>query len=270
MALIDIKSTTFDDAELDHHIQRALAVERPRGLYMEASYQLIKRVFHPQLLGLDNLPEGPALFIGNHSLFAFDGAILVPVMWHATRRFLRGLGDRFLWHPLSEEMLLGQGAVLGHPRVCGALMEQGADLMVFPGGAFEMAIQHEYPIVPMAIVGPDEFFDHLIEGRDLPDTAAWRLLERLGLVDEDTRRDLLPPLPVGALGSLLPKPQRCYIQFGETVRPRAPRGRAPGKQTLKRYRDDIGGQIEAMLEGLQSLRDEDRNQQGFVRRLLTR
>jgi 1-acyl-sn-glycerol-3-phosphate acyltransferase len=170
-------------------------------------------------------------------------------------------------------------------------MEQGADLMVFPGGAFEatktqeerytlqwrerygfirLAAQHGYPIIPMAIVGPEEFYDHAIEGRDLPDTALWRLLERLGLVGQNTRRDLLPPVPMGALGSLLPKPQRCYIQFGEPVRPRGRGKRAPGKPTLERYRGEVAAQIETMLENLLVLRDEDRNRQGWIRGLLTR
>lgn len=291
MALLDKDSSPLDDAALDRHISRALTVEEPRGPMFDLAYPLLKWVFRPQLLQAQNIPDEPALFIGNHSLFATDGAILGPVMWREQRRFLRGLGDRFLWNSLSEDFLLSQGAVLGHPKVCSALMEHGADLMVFPGGAYEstktqdqrytlqwrerygflrMAAQHDYPIVPMAIVGPDEFYDHAIEGRDIPDTAIWRWLERRGVVDERTRRDMLPPLALGALGSPLPKPHCCYIQFGEPVRPRGSRGRPPGKQKLQQYRDEVAGQIEDMLEELLALRDEERNQQGWIRSVLTR
>ena len=255
------------------------------------AYPLLRRLFKTQLLGLENLPDEPCLFIGNHSLFALDGMVLAPTMWFEEGRFLRGLGDRFLWHGFSEEFLLSQGAVIGHPQVCSALMEQGADLMVFPGGAHEatktqaqrytlqwrerygfirLAAQHNYPIVPMAIVGPDEFYDHAIEGRDLPDTPVGQLLQRLGLLTEQTRRDILPPLPLGALASPLPKPQRCYIQFGEPVRPVGSRGRPPGKQKLQAYREQVASSIEEMLEELFALRDEGRNQQSCIRDLLTR
>ncbi len=291
MAFLDKDSIPLEDQALDDHIRRALTVQAPRGPGFELVYPLLKWLFKPQLLATENIPDEPALFIGNHSLFATDGAVLAPVMWHEQRRFLRGLGDRFLWNPLSEDFLLSQGAALGHPKVCSALMENGADLMVFPGGAYEatktqaqrytlqwrerygfirMAAQHNYPIVPMAIVGPDEFYDHAIEGRDLPDTPFWQFLERLGLVGESTRRDVLPPLPLGALGSPLPKPQTCYIQFGEPVRPTGSRGRAPGQQKLQQYREQVAGSIESMLEELFAMRDEDRNQQGCVRSALTR
>lgn len=291
MSVLDKDAVPFDEAALDEHIRRALAVSEPQSPFYGITYPLLKWVFKPQLLGLENLPDEPALFVGNHALFATDGAILAPVMWRETGRFLRGLGDRFLWNRFTEDFLLQQGAALAHPRVCGALMESGADLMVFPGGTFEatktqsqrytlqwrqrygfirMAAQHGYPIVPMAIVGPDEFYDHLIEGRDIPDTALWQVLERLGVVGDQTRRDMLLPLPLGALGSAFPKPQTCYIQFGTAVRPRQSRGRAPGKPTLKRYRAEIADQIETMLETLLALRDEDRNQQSWWRRLLTR
>jgi len=290
MTLLDKDSVPLDDAALERHIERAVRIDRPRGPLLELAYIAVKRVFTPVLLGTEELPGEPCLFVGNHSLFATDGAILMPLMWHEQRRFLRGLGDRFLWNPLSERLLLSQGAVLGHPRVCSALMEHGADLMVFPGGAHEatktqaqrytlqwkerygfirLAARHGYPIVPMAIVGPDEFYDHAIEGRDLPDTPLWQWLERAGVVGDNTRRDLLPPLPLGALKSPLPKPQKCYIQFGEAVRPTLNRGKLPGQARLRSYREAIAGQIEHMLTNLFAMRDEDRNQQGWVRRVLT-
>jgi hypothetical protein len=291
MAILDKDKMTPGDQALDHHIRGVLSVKEPRGPFFRLTYPLIKRLFNPQLLDVESIPPEPCLFVGNHSLFAADGAILTPVMWQEQGRFLRGLGDRFLWNPLSEDFLWGQGGALGHPTVCSALMEAGENLMVFPGGAHEatktqaerytlqwrerygfirMAAQHNYPIVPMAIVGPDEFFDHAIEGRDIPDTRVWKWLERLGVVNDDTRRDLLPPVPLGVLGSPFPKPQYCYIQFGETVRPKGTRGRPPGKKKLAEYRAEVAGQIESMLDELLALRDEDRNQQGWLRSVLTR
>ncbi len=290
MAAFDKNSDPFDDAALAAHITRALQVERPTGPLFQLLYPLLKRLFKPQLIAVENIPKEPCLFIGNHSLFASDGYLLAPLMWIEQGRFLRGLGDKALWTPLTESLLLSQGAAIGHPEVCSALMQKGCDLMVFPGGAYEstktmeqryqlqwqerygfvrMAAAHNYPIVPMAIVGPDEFYNHLMEGRDLPDSAAGRLLERLGIIDKNTRRDIIPPLPVGALGTALPKPQRCFVQFGEPVRVKGRGKNPPVPATLKRVRNEVSGQIEAMLEQLFALQDEARNQQSCARKVLT-
>ena len=106
---------------LARHIQLALAAETPRGLELELSYQFMKRLFKPMVLGADNIPERPCLFVGNHSLFALDGWVISPLFVN----------------PQLGEFLLKRGGVLGHPQVCAALMEAGKDLLVFPGGAYE-------------------------------------------------------------------------------------------------------------------------------------
>jgi 1-acyl-sn-glycerol-3-phosphate acyltransferase len=169
-------------------------------------------------------------------------------------------------------------------------MEHGHDLLVFPGGAHEatktaaekytlqwkerygfvrLAAKHGYPILPFALVGPDEFYSHLMEGRDLPDSALGKLLRRLGLIDDNTRPDMLPPIPAGALGSLMPKPQRCYLQFGEPVETSAYAGKKPTRKQLQAIRDKVGGQIETMLAELLLLREQRRGKDGLLRRLLT-
>jgi len=291
MGIFDQNSEPFNETGLARHIEQALTVERPGGAGFDLAYPLLKRFFRPQLIDADKVPDEPCLFVGNHSLFALDGMVLAPVMYHELGRFLRGLADRFLWNQFSEGYLLGQGGVLGHPEVCSAMMEAGEDLMVFPGGAHEatktsaerytlqwkerfgfvrMAAKHGYTIMPMALVGPDEFYDHLIEGRDLPDTVVGRWLSRAGILTENTRTDLLPPVPMGALGSMMPKPQRCYIQFGDPVPMKKYAGKRVAKKTLLGVRDEVADQIEDMLEQLQALRDESRDEEGWLRRLLTR
>jgi 1-acyl-sn-glycerol-3-phosphate acyltransferase len=288
--VLDPANEPFDKAGLARHIELALSVDEPRGALQEIGYRLVRRIFDPQLIDVENIPSRPCLFIGNHSLFALDGMVLLPVLWAEHRRFLRGLGDRFLWHPTTEQVLLEAGGVLGHPAVCGALMEAGKDLLVFPGGAHEatktaqqkyslqwkdrygfvrMAVKHGYTIMPFAIVGPDEFYGHLIEGEELPDTLLGRWLRRAGLLPENFRADLLPPIPVGALGSLVPKPQRCYIQFGEPVDLSEQAGRKLGKKALQGIRDEVADQIEAMITQLLLLREQQRGRDGLLRRLLT-
>lgn len=290
MNFFDQNKQPFDAEGLARHIEHALAVEEPAGVKQDISYQLIKSIFNPVLVNTDNIPDTPCLFVGNHSLFALDGMVLGPLMLHEQGRFLRGLGDKFLWTPLTEQGLLEQGAVLGHPDVCSALMENGSDLLVFPGGAHEatktaaqkytllwkerygfarLAAQHGYTIMPFAMLGPDEFYSHLIEGEDLPDTAGGQLLKRLGVIDENTRADMLPPIPIGALGSMFPKPQRCYVQFGEAVDLADYAGKRPTKKQLQSIRAGVAEQIEEMIAELLLLRAQRRGKQGWLRRLLT-
>jgi 1-acyl-sn-glycerol-3-phosphate acyltransferase len=290
MSVFDQENRPYDDDGLARHIEMALAVEPPASSEQGMSYRLTKLLFNPVLVDTDNIPERPCLFVGNHSLFALDGMVLGPVMLHELGRFLRPLGDRFLWNDKTEQNLLNQGAVIGDPLVGSALMENGHDLLVFPGGAHEatktakqkytlqwkerygfvrLAAQHGYTIMPFALVGPDEFYNHLMEGRDLPDSALGKLLTRLGLLSEDTRADMLPPIPAGALGSLIPKPQRCYLQFGKPVDTSKHAGKKLTKKQMQTIRGEVSGQIEKMLAELLLLRAQNRGQDGLLRRLLT-
>jgi len=280
-----------DKDALARHIEIALTIEPPSGLDLELSYQMIKRLFNPMILGAENIPERPCLFVGNHSLFALDGWIIGPLMTRELNRFPRGLGDKFLFaNPKVGDFVLKRGAVMGNPEVCSALMKAGADLIVFPGGAHEavkpasmkyelqwkerygfvkLAARHGYTIMPFGLVGPDEFYGHLMEGRDIPGSPLGSLLRRLGLLNDNVRADVLPPVPVGALGSLLPKPQRCYLGFGEPVDLARYKGRTPTKKEQKSIRAEVAEQIETQLAELLFAREQHKGEDGLLRRLLT-
>jgi hypothetical protein len=118
-------------------------------------------------------------------------------------------------------------------------------------------------------VGPDEFYDHLIESEALPDSLPGRLLRRVGLLTEDTRSDALPPLAIGALGTALPKPQRCYLGFGRPVDLAAYARRKPGKAQQRKIRDEVAGEIEEQLQALLLLREQQRSENSLLRRILT-
>lgn len=179
---------------------------------------------------------------------------------------------------------------MGHPEVCSALMDAGEDVIVFPGGAHEavkpasmkyelqwkerfgfvkLAAKHGYTIMPFGLVGPDEFYGHLIEGEDIPDSKLGQLLKRVGLLNDDIRSDVLPPVPVGALGTLFPKPQRCYLGFGEPIDLADYEGRTPTKREQRAIRDAVAEEIETQLAELFFTREQTRGEDGFLRRLLT-
>ena len=129
--------------------------------------------------------------------------ILMPTVYHETGRFLRALADN-AWFQTNTGKDGKQRHGPGPPAVCGALMEAGQDLLVFPGGAAEankrwrkifagMArayrfrsngrstrLQHH----PFGMVGPDDWWDHAIEGHELLHSRPVKLLQKLGLLGE--------------------------------------------------------------------------------------
>ncbi len=299
MATFDKNNDPLDEQGLARHIEQALATKAPAGLELAARYRMIQLLFKPVVLGMDSIPQQPCLFVGNHSLFALDAMVLTPILQQRLGRFLRPLGDRILWStaPVGS-LVIRQGAVLGHPEVCSALMENGEDLLVFPGGAHEsvkptsefyklqwkqrlgfirLAAQHGYTIVPFGMVGPDEFYGHYMEGKDLLESrlgkliqGQGKLLQRLGLLSEANRDDLVPPIPVGALGTLFPKLQRCYIGFGEAVDLSTHQGKTLSAARMRAIRDRVALAIEQQLSELLLAQKQDREQEGLLRRILSR
>ena len=79
MSIFDPENRPFDEDGLASHIERALAVEEPSGTWQEMGYRIVKRLFRPVLIDAGNIPDRPCLFVGNHSLFALDGMILMPM-----------------------------------------------------------------------------------------------------------------------------------------------------------------------------------------------
>ena len=292
MAAFDKDNNPLAEKEaLKRHIEKAIAVEAPAGLELEFSYQVVKRLFNPVVLGEENIPDRPCLFVGNHSLFALDGWVIGPIMIKELGRFARGMGDRFLFaNQAVGDRVLKMGGVMGHPEVCSALMKDGQDLLVFPGGAREavkptsemyelqwqerygfvkLAAKHGYTIMPFGVVGPDEFYGHLMEGHELPDSSLGKLLKRMGVLTEDTRSDMMPPIPMGALGTPFPKPQRVYLGFGDPIDLSQYKGKTPTKKQQQMIRGQVAEQIETQLAELLFARTQHKGKDSLLRRLLT-
>jgi 1-acyl-sn-glycerol-3-phosphate acyltransferase len=291
MAFTDKNAEPYSGQDLVRYIDKALRVTPPQSTIRKLSYKLIKHVFQPQLLDTQKIPERPCLFVANHALYAVDGPVIGLPMLAEQGRFIRALSDKFLWHSFNEDLLLNQGVVIGHPEVCSALMDNGSDLIVFPGGAHEatksadkkyqllwkerygfikLAAKHGYTIVPTAIVGPEDFYDHLIEGEDLPDTLVGRALSLLGLINENTRSDLMGPIPLGVFGTLIPKPQKCYVQFAEPLDLSKYKGKRLAEKTMLSLRQRVADDINTMIETLLTTQAKDRKRIGRIRRLLTK
>ncbi|MDP6980375.1 MAG: lysophospholipid acyltransferase family protein [Myxococcota bacterium] len=286
------KSRKFTHEEMDEIIEKCRAVEDAGELGSERVYSLIKRYFSPTVVGLENLPEEPTLFVGNHSMFGLDGWILMPTLYYETGRFVRAMGDNaWLANATIGDTLINNGMILGHPRACAAMMEDGHDLLVFPGGAAEanktaeqkyslqwrerfgfirLAAEHGYNITPFGLVGPDDCYDHLFEGDELLDSPLGKLLGWLGVDTDGIREDILPPIPSGMFSSLLPKPQACYLAFGEPVEmPKL--GDEEMSESLQRsLREEVAKRVDGLIRDMLLLRSQRRQDEGWLRRLLTR
>ena len=172
---------------------------------------------------------------------------------------------------------------MGHPEVARALMAHDQDILVFPGGAHEavkpsseryrlqwkdrlgfvrLAAEFGYTIVPFGLVGPDEFYEYLLESDEVI-----ALLQRLGWWSSSMRGDAIPPLLRGALGTALPRPQACYLSFGDPLDLPAPGKKPASKSALQRWRSTVAERIENEIADMLLERERTRHELGFLRRL---
>ena len=137
-------------------------------------------------------------------------------------------------------------------------------------GFIKLAAKYGYTIMPVAFVGPDEFYSHRIEGQDIPNTLMGKLMRNLGVLNDNTRTDILPPIPSGVLGTLIPKPHPVYIQFGEAVDLSDFEGKTLTTKQLQTFRSRVATEIETGLSDLLEVRDKEKSNQSSLRRWLTR
>ena len=173
---------------------------------------IVKKYFRSEVRGLDNIPAGPCLVVGNHS-----GGLLTPDMSVFAVAYYDKFGyDRPLF-TLAHDMLFNTPAadLLRHTGVVRATRENaaaglaaGAVVMVFPGGDHEVyrstlrrnkiefggrtgyvttAIEAGVPIVPAVSVGAQETQLYLTRGEWLS-----RLLGLAKLSRKVGRSDILP------------------------------------------------------------------------------
>jgi len=173
-----------------------------------------------EVSGIDRVPDGGVLLIGNHAgnTFAFDGAMLAMSLFfdHEPPRLVRGMGEYYLPRiPFFNIFMQRLGSVVGTPRNCVQLLDREEAIMVFPEGErgflkpyrkryqlqrfglgfMRLAIETQTPIVPVGIVGAEEqspglarveSLGKLIGAPALPITLTFPLLGPLAIV----------PLPV--------------------------------------------------------------------------
>lgn len=191
---------------------------------------LYRYYFRVETHGVERVPEGRVLLIGNHSgQFGYDGAMLSMAMLLEALppRLCRGMAEFLFWRtPWMGTWASRLGMMAGTPANCVAMLNAGECVVVFPEGArgankpfhkryqlqpfglgfMRLALETGTPIVPVGIVGAEE---------QQPGLANF---EGLG------RRLGLPSLPItvsmpwlGLLGPAFALPVKYHLHFGEPL-----------------------------------------------------
>jgi 1-acyl-sn-glycerol-3-phosphate acyltransferase len=226
--------------------------------------------------GLENLPtDGRFLLVGNHTSAGWPEIVMTPYFVHRHLGVrVRGLADLRITQlkGLQRDVFEAAGAVPGQPDVGAELMRRGETILVFPGGGRDMlkfkgeeyqlhwegrsgfarlAVAHRYPIVPVGLVGGDDVYHSLVERNGLWERMTRALGQRLhGLPGVGV------PLIRGLGPTLLPRPQRMYLRFGQPISTARPaRTKADEWESVVKQRTQT--ELETILADLQELRDDD-------------
>ncbi len=287
---MDIDAPT-PDINLEKYLDYVLDIGVPVRPEVSAAAGLARTWFNPKFVGIENLPDCPALFVGNHSFPALDAILFHLYLYYDYGRYIKALGDKSLFKNKRYAGLAhAVGAVSGHADVVRGLMARCTDLLLYPGGAHEaikppearyqlrwkerygfirLALESSYTIVPIASVGPDEYYDQIFSSEQIAKSKPIRLLTELGLLPKGFRTDLIPPLPAGMLGSPLPKPKSTYFGICKPIDLKAYDTKTSDLRTLKIIRRRIEKAIKNEIQSLMMLREQQRFQDGFLRRILS-
>ena len=89
------------------------------------------------------------------------------------------------------------------------------------------------------------------------------------LLPSDLRSDLVPPIPTGMLGGPLPKPKSTYFASGKPISVEQYRGESLSAQKLGSLRRKFAKAIEGEISRLLLIREQERHQDSWIRRLLS-
>ena len=264
--------------DLDAVMNHPPRVQTLRGVLDRAQDGITPLIdlWRPYVAGLENLPaDGRFLLVGNHTAFIGGEVLLIP---HFVRRALgvrvRPLAERRMAQGsgFGHDIITAYGAVIGAPETAGELMRHNETVLVFPGGGREIAkfkgeeyhlnwrgragfariaVENDYPIFPVGLVGGDDVYKSLVTRDSILGRLSRSISTRL-----TGHPDMAMPLMRGVGPTLLPRPQRMYLQFGEPIDTRKP-GRVSTENWVGSVKENTQQSLEAILAGLLAVRAQD-------------
>ena len=214
----------------------------------------VARRFGVEVDGIERLPEGRALVVGNHT-FGWDVTFPMAAVWRTRRRPLWALGEHAWWAvPFVRRIVAAVGTVDGTPENVDRLLSAGELVLVLPGGLREAvkprelryqllwgrrygfvraAIRNRAPIVPLACIGADDLFDFV--GNAYERGARW--LGRPGF-----------PIPFPTRMLPIPRRSRFRFVFGEPIETGAEPAQCDDPKVLRRVRHEVAGALHELIE----------------------
>jgi 1-acyl-sn-glycerol-3-phosphate acyltransferase len=210
--------------------------------FAEVAEPWLERWFHPEVRGIERIPEGPALYVGNHS-----GGSLTPDTYIFGCRVYRergvgavpyGLAHSVVWDlPVASQLFGRMGALRACPENAIRLLAAGRKVLVYPGGDMEsmrpygqrdrvvfagrrgyvrIAIRTGVPILPLVSCGSHGVFMVLADGHQLSrglSIARWTRIKVWPVVlSFPWGLTIAPPLV------FLPVPVKVLVELLEPIR----------------------------------------------------
>ncbi len=266
--------------DIDRLDQRSdAAIER----LVEVLEPALEAWFRPVVRGLERVPSGPALYVGNHNggLLSADTFVLGTQLFRA-----HGLGavpyglahEVILEAPVIHQVLVPLGAVRASPTNARAVFERGHKALVYPGGDIDsmrpfaqrdrivfgprrgyvrLALETGVPIVPVVAAGAHTTSIVLTDGRRLAKLLRLPKLFRI----EVCPVTLSVPwgLVVGITPPYFPLPTRIYLEVMEPIHfERSGEAAAKDRQYVEECHRTVHAAMEARLAALAKERREAR------------
>jgi len=220
--------------------------------------------FRVEVDGIHHVPdEGRCLIVANHSggPIPYDGLMLRTAMRreHPAARELRWLTEDFIHHlPFVGTAMSRLGAVRACQQNAQRLLGEGCLVAVFPegakgigrlfknryrlrrfgrGGYVRLCIRTSTPLVPCALVGPEEANPTLFK------------LETVARYLGVPHVPITPTFPLLGPAGLLPAPTKWKLRFGDPIRfDEHPPEAADDEVLVGRLSDRVRATIQAMLD----------------------
>jgi 1-acyl-sn-glycerol-3-phosphate acyltransferase len=173
---------------------------------------------------------------------------------------------------LPGDLLAAVGAVVGAAETARELMRHNEPILVFPGGGREiakfkgeeyllrwqgragfarLAVEYSYPIVPVGLVGGDDVYRSMTTREGRWGRLSQSLAERLS-----GRSDMAMPLMRGIGPTLIPRPQRMYLRFGNPIDTAKP-ARVAEEEWVSTVKQNTQQSLEQILANLLEIRSSD-------------
>ena len=219
------------------------------------------RYWRIEVSGMRHLPtHGPVIMVANHSgAIPFDGAMICTTIDLHADIVVRYLYDRFVQGVSAVDSFYRRtGGVVAARANASAVLEQGAHLLIFPEGVpgvaktfddryrlrpfssgfARLAMAHDIPVVPIAVVGAEEIYP---------------VVARAEGVQESLGVPYIPITPffplLGILGAI-PLPTKWFIRIGKPMS----LGRSGDEGRAKQVTAVVRRKLQAMVTRLKQRR----------------